>query len=294
MNKLGERINKYRTARGLSQLELSELLEVSRQSISKWETDAAVPELSKLVKMAEIFGISLDELVLGKAAEEEETNGEKEESPAPAREEKVYSRIKAGMGLMFLGVGILLSFLLLLLAGDILSALVIFIPFGLSAFFCLRQFRHAALGCSASFFFVIAWYLFIFTGSGWEAVFSPLFYTDAVNPWYRVISWALFVVLSFFICMTVFVYRGQKFEYSKRKHITLAVLTLAIHPIEWLWGLFYGIFCLDKFQEIGIYPKYEYLILTATYLIELAFLFTFTSCLVPTFYWVLGKIRRKK
>lgn len=39
MNKLGERINKYRTARGLSQLELSELLEVSRQSISKWETE---------------------------------------------------------------------------------------------------------------------------------------------------------------------------------------------------------------------------------------------------------------
>ena len=49
---LGERIYQYRSARGLSQLELSELLDVSRQSISKWETDVAVPELSKLVKMA--------------------------------------------------------------------------------------------------------------------------------------------------------------------------------------------------------------------------------------------------
>ena len=44
---LGERIYKYRTEMGLSQLELSELLDVSRQSISKWETDVAVPELSK-------------------------------------------------------------------------------------------------------------------------------------------------------------------------------------------------------------------------------------------------------
>ena len=44
---LGERIYKYRTVLGLSQLELSELLDVSRQSISKWETDVAVPELSK-------------------------------------------------------------------------------------------------------------------------------------------------------------------------------------------------------------------------------------------------------
>ncbi len=291
MDKLGERINKYRTERGLSQLELSEMLEVSRQSISKWETDVAVPELSKLVKMAEIFGISLDELVLGKESEKAEEKPI--EAPAPAREEKPYSRIKAGMGFMFLGVGILLSFLILLCVGDIFSALIIFLPFGLSAFFCLRQFRHAALWCSASFFFVIAWYFYLCTGARWDSVFSWMIYTDAVNPWYRVIAWALFVSVAFFICMTVFVYRGHKFEYSKRKHITLAVVTLAIHPIEWLWDLFYLIYCFDKFQEIGIYPRYSDLILSVDYLIELAFLIAFTACLVPTFYWVVGLIKRK-
>ena len=46
MENLGEQIYKYRTAKGLSQLELAEALDVSRQSISKWETNVAVPELS--------------------------------------------------------------------------------------------------------------------------------------------------------------------------------------------------------------------------------------------------------
>ncbi len=65
---LGETIYRLRTEQHLSQEELAEKLEVSRQSISKWETDSSVPELDKLVKLGEVFGASLDELVLGKRA----------------------------------------------------------------------------------------------------------------------------------------------------------------------------------------------------------------------------------
>ena len=61
---LGERIYKLRTEKGMSQGDLSDALEVSRQSISKWETNGSVPELDKLVKLSEIFGVSLDELVV--------------------------------------------------------------------------------------------------------------------------------------------------------------------------------------------------------------------------------------
>ncbi len=62
---LGQRIYTYRTQKQLSQAALAESLEVSRQSVSKWETDASVPELDKLIKMSELFEISLDELVKG-------------------------------------------------------------------------------------------------------------------------------------------------------------------------------------------------------------------------------------
>lgn len=49
---LGQRIYDYRTQKQLSQAALAEQLNVSRQSISKWETDTSVPELDKLLKWA--------------------------------------------------------------------------------------------------------------------------------------------------------------------------------------------------------------------------------------------------
>lgn len=62
---LHENIYRLRTARNMSQGDLAEALEVSRQSVSKWETGAAVPELDKLDKMAQLFGVTLDQLVHG-------------------------------------------------------------------------------------------------------------------------------------------------------------------------------------------------------------------------------------
>ncbi len=61
--KLGENIYHHRTQKGLSQNELAEVLQVSRQSVSKWETGTSVPELEKLMNMSDLFGITLDELV---------------------------------------------------------------------------------------------------------------------------------------------------------------------------------------------------------------------------------------
>ena len=55
---LGETIYRLRTERNLSQGDLADALDVSRQSVSKWENNSAVPELEKLIKMAQIFGIS--------------------------------------------------------------------------------------------------------------------------------------------------------------------------------------------------------------------------------------------
>ena len=61
---LGEKISKLRVTNKMSQGDLAEKLNVSRQSISKWETNASVPELDKLIQLCDLFGISLDELVL--------------------------------------------------------------------------------------------------------------------------------------------------------------------------------------------------------------------------------------
>ena len=71
---LSEKILHLRTQQGLSQLELAEKLEVSRQSVSKWETGQSVPDLDKLIKLSDLFGITVDELV---------REGERPQPPQP-------------------------------------------------------------------------------------------------------------------------------------------------------------------------------------------------------------------
>ena len=60
---LGEKIYNLRTEKGFSQEALGEKLGVSRQSVSKWETDQSVPELDKIVAISEVFGVSTDYLL---------------------------------------------------------------------------------------------------------------------------------------------------------------------------------------------------------------------------------------
>ena len=67
--KLGNNIYLLRTRKGLSQGDLAEALDVSRQSVSKWETGGATPDLDKLLALCDLFGVTLDELVRGEVAE---------------------------------------------------------------------------------------------------------------------------------------------------------------------------------------------------------------------------------
>lgn len=60
---LGQRIQEMRKTMGLSQEGLGEKLGVSRQAISKWESDGAVPEVDKLIALGRLFGVSLNELL---------------------------------------------------------------------------------------------------------------------------------------------------------------------------------------------------------------------------------------
>lgn len=59
---IGTKIYERRTAGNLSQGDLADMLDVSRQSVSKWETDAAVPDLDKLMRLCDVFEMTLDEL----------------------------------------------------------------------------------------------------------------------------------------------------------------------------------------------------------------------------------------
>ena len=86
---LPDKIMTLRRRRGWSQEELAERLDVSRQSVSKWEMGQSVPELDKIVQMSDLFGVSADQLVRGEMElDPGDTIGdpaEKAETPEPGR-----------------------------------------------------------------------------------------------------------------------------------------------------------------------------------------------------------------
>lgn len=60
---LGEKIQKLRKEKQMSQEDLAEKLKVSRQTISRWEQDQALPDLSNIIALGKIFSVSIDDLV---------------------------------------------------------------------------------------------------------------------------------------------------------------------------------------------------------------------------------------
>lgn len=62
---IGERLLKLRKERNLSQEELANVLDVSRQTVSKWETDQSTPDFDKIIPLCEYYGITSDELLTG-------------------------------------------------------------------------------------------------------------------------------------------------------------------------------------------------------------------------------------
>ncbi|MCL2587907.1 MAG: helix-turn-helix domain-containing protein [Oscillospiraceae bacterium] len=62
---LGERIKEQRSKHGFSQEKIAELVGISRQAVTKWESGQSVPSMANLMTLAEIFGVSLGDLTGG-------------------------------------------------------------------------------------------------------------------------------------------------------------------------------------------------------------------------------------
>lgn len=107
---MGQRIAQRRRQLGLSQEALADAVGVSRQAVSKWELDEAQPDAAKIVLLAQVLGITTDELLLGEAED-----GVVEEKPAPrpdhpGRLEKLVRKhgYKVGYVLIAWGLALLL------------------------------------------------------------------------------------------------------------------------------------------------------------------------------------------
>ena len=121
-NKLYE----LRKQKGLSQEELANRLNVSRQTVSKWEVGESAPDMEKLAAISELFDISLDELVLNKVPEKEKASEQivRSEMYSDIKEHVLTeeNRKKAKKGLKIAAI-VLGAFLLI----DVISMIVYFV-----------------------------------------------------------------------------------------------------------------------------------------------------------------------
>ena len=160
-----DKLIELRKKNGWSQEELAEKLEVSRQTVSKWEGAQSVPDLGRMLKLSELFGVTTDclmkdELELEPAAREREETLEPDGTVPLAvsmEETSEYLRLRWWMsGWVALGVAlcILSPVTLILLTGGAVTGII-----------HMTEDAAAALGCVVLFLLVAAGVgMFIYTG----------------------------------------------------------------------------------------------------------------------------------
>ena len=118
---IADRIQSLRKAKGMSQEELADKVGVSRQSVSKWESEQAAPDLDKIVIMSDIFEVTTDYLLKGI----EPVKSDDHKTMADVLDQKVLTdkngkRVKTARKWFLIGFGALLAI-------DLISMIIYFI-----------------------------------------------------------------------------------------------------------------------------------------------------------------------
>ena len=171
---LGENIARLRNERRLSQGDLAERMNVSRQSVSKWETDSSIPDLDKLILLSDLFEISLDELVKNAPAGEKAPQAPALPAAPASGKPPETQRV---IGFILLAVG-LLSWLIFLLFGPALAVLSLIVI--LCGILCLTARRWALPLVGWVVPLPILLFLPFITSISLSAVLKPYYYQNGL------------------------------------------------------------------------------------------------------------------
>ena len=242
---LGQNIARLRMQRNLSQGDLADVLGVSRQSVSKWETDGSIPELDKLVRLAELFGVTLDELVKGETQPPQETENVRRAdaetdtvSAWPAAETGTQWSMRKIIGTILLCFGVLIG-VVIALFGGMLGGFLLALPLFVCGAICLTVRRRTGLWCAWALYGCFALYMRFATGLAWSGIFHTLSWTVRDNYMRLAICWVIAIFLFVMIAWTLSSYRTLTIRW-KRKNIVLLALGWFVHlggrwaMLQWL------------------------------------------------------------
>ncbi|WP_081861265.1 helix-turn-helix domain-containing protein [Butyrivibrio sp. AE2032] len=123
--KISDRIQSLRKSKGMSQEEFADAVGVSRQAVSKWESEQATPDIDKVIIMSDLFGVTTDYLLKGI----EPVNKEDHKTMADVIDQKILTdnnkrRTKSVLKWVLIGFGALLTV-------DLISMIIFFLINGL-------------------------------------------------------------------------------------------------------------------------------------------------------------------
>ena len=232
---LGETIYRLRTEKGLSQGDLAERLEVSRQSVSKWENNSAVPDLEKIIKLSDIFEVSLDELVKGEAAPRRESTVT-DMPQAKKKETGFLPRKIAGTILLCMAFFVVMLFAVL---SNSLGGLVLALPFITCGILCFALKKNVGLWCAWDVYVLFDMYITFATGINRSMVWYSLRWTPHLN--YARLAFAWVLALSLVVMVVVTMVRLGKVPFNSeqkghRKMIGAWVALVVVQAAAMLWG----------------------------------------------------------
>ena len=237
---LGESIYRLRTRQQLSQGDLADALEVSRQSISKWENNNAVPELDKLVKMSDLFGVTLDELIRGTPPAPPEAPAAVS-PPAPAG---LSGRKVAGIVLLCMAFLVVLVFTLM---GSFPVGLLFATPFVACGVICLTVARHTGLWCGWAAFFLVDVYFRYGTGVTWHLALMTIGFQPEWNYMRLAIAWAELILAAALLAATVLALGRRPLEPGRKQTLLTAAGWAALVVVHFALNGVYQLFQVDSF-----------------------------------------------
>ena len=212
---LGTNISRLRAEKRLSQGDLAEVLEVSRQSVSKWETDSSVPNLDKLIKLSQLFRVTLDELVTGAEPQL------KVETPPVMVSPSMPGRKIAGIILFCMAF---LAFLIPTVLGGILVGLILAVPFLVCGIICFLVRKRPGLWCAWAAYLAV--YIFCYYGTriSWNLFFFTFSWEEVGTPVYTFAAWIQSLMILALLIGTVRSFCTFSFPPTRRNGVILVVL----------------------------------------------------------------------
>lgn len=239
--KLGEKIYNLRTSKNMSQGDLAEMLGVSRQSISKWENNSAMPDLEKIIKLSDIFGVSIDDMVKGDVNPTQKQTNTAEPEQKVEYVQYVHKQPMEGRkiaGIILLCMAFFLTFGIMFLTGSF-GGFIYAIPFLMCGIICFAVRKHTGLVCCWSVYILLDISMQFFTGASKAMAINTIHYIKmgviqsvTIN---LIVSWIWLLLTAALVLWTTMVVRKMPIANMAKyraKLITGWVVYIALYAVR--------------------------------------------------------------